>query len=75
MGVLDLVGFFLCLIRGKFLLSFMSNYTCYYVALMVVISFLSIWLYVGYKHDFMVDSSYGSYHVFTYECLVNECMT
>ena len=35
---------------------------------MVVLSLLLIWLYVGYKHGFMIDSSHSSYHV----CLVNE---
>jgi len=45
-----LVGFFLCLIRDKFLLILMSKCTCYYVDLIVVLSLLFIWLYVGYKH-------------------------
>ena len=51
----DLVGFFIWLIRAKFLLSLISKCTCYYVALMVVLSLLSIWLYVGYNHAYMTD--------------------
>ena len=53
----NLVGFCIWLMRAKFLLSLMSNYTCYYVALMVVLSLLSIWLYIGYKHGYMTDLS------------------
>jgi len=51
------------LIRSLFLLYFMSKCTCYDVALMVILSLLLFWLYVGYKHGFMVDSIYNSYHV------------
>jgi len=50
----------------------MSNYTCYYVALMVVLSLLLSHLYTGYKHGFMTNSLYGSYHVLGgYEWLLN----
>jgi len=52
------------LIRALFPLYFMSIYTCYDVDLMVALLFLLVRLYVGYKHGFMTDSSYGSYHVF-----------
>ena len=51
------------LTRAHFLLYFMSKCTCYYVALMVIILLLLFWLYVGYKHGFMIDLSYGSHHV------------
>lgn len=51
------------LIRFKSLMYFMIKCTCYDVALMDVLSFLFIWLYAGYKHVFITDSSYGSYHV------------
>jgi len=37
----------------------MSIYACYYLDLMVFISLLLFWLYVGYKHDFMTYFSYG----------------
>ena len=50
------------LIRVNFLLYSMSKCTCYYVALMVVISLLFSSLYAGYKHGFMTYSSYDSYH-------------
>ena len=53
----------------------MSIYTCYYVALMVVFSLLLFWLYVGYKHGFMTNFSYGSHHVLIGNLMVNECMT
>ena len=59
----DLVGFFIWLIRAKFLQSFMSNYIFYYVALMVVLSLLLFWLYDSYKRRFMTYLSYGSHHV------------
>ena len=41
----------------------MSKSTCYYVALMDVLSLLFIWLYASYKNGSMTDSSHGSYHV------------
>jgi len=41
----------------------MSIYTFYYVTLMDVLSLLIFWLYVGYKHGFMVEYIYGSHHV------------
>jgi len=63
--VLKLVGFFQYLIRAKFLLLLSSKCACYYVALMVFISLLFMWLYVGYKHGYMIVLSHGSFHVFT----------
>ena len=51
------------LIRDNLILYFMSICTHYDVALMIVLSLLVLWLYVGYKHGFMTNSSYGSYHV------------
>jgi len=42
----------------------MSIYTCYYVALMVILSLFLFWLYVGYKHGFMKDFNYGYHHFF-----------
>jgi len=51
------------LIRTIFLLYFISICTYYYVGLMAILSLLLFWLYASYKHGFMIDSSYGSYHV------------
>jgi len=68
----DLVGFCIWLIKAKFLLSLMSNYTCYYMALILVLSLTFLLLYVGYKHGYMIDFKYGSYHVPMNGCLVNE---
>lgn len=51
------------LIIARFLLYFMSKYTFYDVDLMVALSLLLFWLYTSYKHDFMIDSSYGYYHI------------
>lgn len=48
--------------KSYFPLYFMSKYIFYYVALMVVLSLLICWLYVGYKHGFMMDLSYVSHH-------------
>lgn len=45
------------LIRFIFLLCSMCKCTCYYVTLMVVLYLLFCWLYVGYKHGFMIDVS------------------
>jgi len=53
----ELVSFCIWLIRAKFLLPLINKCTIYYVALMVVISLLSIWLYGGYKHGYMTDTS------------------
>lgn len=53
----DLVGFLIWLMRDNFLLLLMSNYTFYCVALMDLLSLLSIWLYVGYRHVYMTDLS------------------
>jgi len=47
----DLVGFYIWLIRAKFLLIFMSKCTCCYVDLMIILSLLFIWLYASYKHS------------------------
>jgi len=47
------------LIRVIFLLYFMSNCVFYYVALMIVLSWLLLWLYVSSKHRFITCSSYG----------------
>ena len=57
MEIPDLVGFFIWLIRVNFLLSLISKCTYYYVSLLVVLSFLSIWLYDGYNHGYMTDLS------------------
>jgi len=48
---------------------FMSKCTCYYVGLMVILSWLSFSLYVGYKHGFIIGSSYSS-HMF--DLVVND---
>jgi len=66
-------GWFLhMLIRYIFLLYSMSTYTCYYVALMVILSWFLFWLYVGYKHGSITGSSYGSWYVwFVNEWLMN----
>jgi len=53
------------LIRALFPLHFMDIYTCYYEALMVVLSFLLLRLYVGYKHGFMTEFSYVSHRILT----------
>ena len=53
------------LIRALFLLYFVSKCTCYDVAFMVVILVLLLWLYVGYKHGFMIDLSQGYFSIFT----------
>jgi len=45
-------------IRHRFLLYFNSKCTFYDVVLMVVLLLLSFWLYTGYKHGFMEDSSW-----------------
>ena len=50
------------LIRTNFLMYFII--TCIDdVALIVLISLLLSWLYVGYQHGFMKNSNHGSYHV------------
>ena len=36
---------------------------------MVVLSLLLFWLYVGYKHAFMTNFSYGSHHVLMSKCI------
>lgn len=64
MEVPNLVGFYLCLIRDKFLFLLMRKCTCYYVDLMVFLLLLFIWLYDGYKHGYLTDLSHGSLHVF-----------
>ena len=51
------------LIRSIFLLCFMCKFTCYYVARMVVLLLLFIWLYASYKNGFMTVLSYVSHHV------------
>jgi len=51
------------LIIYLFLLYLMIIYNFYYVSLMVFLSLLLFWLYVGYKHSFVTYFSYGSHHV------------
>ena len=48
------------LIRVIFLLYSMIIYTFYYVALLVILSWLILWLYVGYMHGSITWSTYGS---------------
>ena len=47
----DLVEFCILLIKIKFLSSLITKYIFYHVALVVVLPFLFIWLYVGCKRD------------------------
>ena len=49
--------------KSSFLLYFMSIYTFFYVALMVFLSSLLFWLYVGYKHGSISYYNYGSCYV------------
>ena len=51
------------LIRDIFQLYFRSKCTFYDVALTFVLLVLLLWLYTGYKHDFMIDFSYGSHDI------------
>lgn len=74
MEVPDLVGFLNMSIIGIFLLYFMSTCTFYYVALMIVLSWLLFCLYVGYKHGSITSSSYGSWYVLIGWWMVIECM-
>ena len=62
MEVLNSVDIFLCLNKSKFILLFVRKCTGYYVALMVVLLLLFIWLYVGYKHGYMTYLSHGFLH-------------
>ena len=45
--------------RSLFVLYFISIFTCYYVAFVVVLSWLLFYLYLGYKNGFITSSSYG----------------
>ena len=45
----------LWLIKAKF----SYFWTCLYVDLMVVISMIFVWFYVGYKHGYMIGSPHG----------------
>jgi len=51
----NLVGSFLCLIKAKF--SFLS--TCYYLALIIVISILFTWFNAGYNLGYVTSYSHG----------------
>ena len=51
MEIHDLVEFCILLIKIKFLSSLITKYIFYHVALVVVLPFLFIWLYVGCKRD------------------------
>ena len=62
----NLVGNFIWLIKAKFLLLLVRKCIGYFVALMVVLLLLIIWLYAGYKHGLMTYLSHGSFHFFTH---------